>query len=61
MLRAWRIGAFEGERPVRVPTWPIWAIVVLGAALTALEYAGQAVQTVLGQHDDVHGASGGLE
>ena len=59
MLRAWRIGAFEGERPVRVPTWPIWGIVVLGSALTALEYAGQTIQALLGRHDDVHG--GGTE
>jgi TRAP-type C4-dicarboxylate transport system permease small subunit len=61
MLRAWRTGAFEGERPVRVPTWPIWGIVVLGSALTALEFAGQAIQSALGRGDDVFDATGRFE
>lgn len=51
MLRSWRIGAFEGEHPVRIPTWPIWAIVVGGSALTAVEYARQAVSLILGRDD----------
>jgi len=51
MVRAYRFSVFEGEHPVRVPTWPIWAIIVGGSALTGLEYAGQAVQTLLGRGD----------
>lgn len=53
MVRAYKFGDFEGEYPVRVPTWPIWAIIVGGSALTALEYAGQAVQTLLGYDDRI--------
>lgn len=51
MLRVWRIGAFEGEHPVRIPTWPIWAIVVGGSGLTAAEYARQAVSLMVGRGD----------
>lgn len=54
LLRAWRTGAFEGEHPVRIPVWPIWATVVIGSALTALEYVIQAVQTLLGRGEDIH-------
>lgn len=46
MARAWRIGAFEGEHPVRVPVWPIWATVVAGAALSCLEYHLQAIRAI---------------
>jgi C4-dicarboxylate transporter, DctM subunit len=53
LMRAWRTGAFEGEHPVRIPVWPIWATIVLGSALTALEYAIQAVQTIAGRGEDV--------
>ena len=51
LVRAYTFGVFEGEHPVRVPVWPIWAIIVLGAGVTALEYAGQAVQEILGRPD----------
>ena len=37
-VTSWTIGAFEGEHPVRVPTWPVWGILVLGATLTAIQY-----------------------
>lgn len=53
MLRSWRIGAFEGEHPVRIPTWPIWSIVVIGSALTSIEYAYQAIQALLGRGEEV--------
>jgi TRAP-type C4-dicarboxylate transport system permease small subunit len=39
MAKSFEIGAFEGEHPVRIPVWPIWAILVGGAALTALQFA----------------------
>ncbi|MCM5569906.1 TRAP transporter small permease [Burkholderiaceae bacterium FT117] len=38
MIEAWKVGEFEGEDPVRVPTYPIRSLVVLGAALTALQF-----------------------
>lgn len=44
VLKTFQRGTFEGEHPVRIPVWPIWAILVLGAALTAIEYAAQLVR-----------------
>jgi TRAP-type C4-dicarboxylate transport system permease small subunit len=38
MIEAWKVGEFEGEDPVRVPTYPIRSLVVLGAALTAMQF-----------------------
>ena len=38
MIEGWRIKEFEGELPVRVPTYPIRTIVLIGATLTALQY-----------------------
>lgn len=61
LLRAWRTGAFEGEYPARIPVWPIWGTVVLGAALTALEYAVHVVQTILGQGEDVEEAATSID
>jgi TRAP-type C4-dicarboxylate transport system permease small subunit len=39
MAKSYEYGAFEGEDPVRIPVWPIWGLLVLGAALTAVQYA----------------------
>lgn len=38
MVEAWSIGEFEGELPVRVPTYPVRTIVLLGAALTSFQF-----------------------
>lgn len=38
MITAWELGEFEGEEPVRVPTYPIRSIVLLGAGLTSLQF-----------------------
>ncbi len=38
MIEAWRIGEFEGDLPVRVPTYPVRSIVLLGAALTCFQF-----------------------
>jgi TRAP-type C4-dicarboxylate transport system permease small subunit len=38
-LHAWRSGEYEGEGALRIPTWPARLIVVIGAALAALNYA----------------------
>jgi TRAP-type C4-dicarboxylate transport system permease small subunit len=53
LVRSYRLGYFEGEHPVRVPTWPIWAIVVLGSALTAIEYVIQGYQAIRGDDDNI--------
>ena len=44
LAKSWEIGAFEGEHPVRIPVWPVWAILVGGAALTAVQFALDAVR-----------------
>ena len=46
MAKSYDIGAFEGEHPVRIPIWPVWGILVGGAALTALQFALDAVRYV---------------
>jgi TRAP-type C4-dicarboxylate transport system permease small subunit len=37
-VRAWETAEFEGEEPVRVPTWPLWWALTVGAALTSVQY-----------------------
>jgi TRAP-type C4-dicarboxylate transport system permease small subunit len=37
-VRAWETAEFEGEEPVRVPTWPLWWALTIGAALTSIQY-----------------------
>jgi len=44
MVKTFEIGAFEGEHPVRIPIWPVWGILVGGAALTALQFALDVVR-----------------
>jgi TRAP-type C4-dicarboxylate transport system permease small subunit len=46
MIQAWEMGEFEGELPVRVPTYPLRSIVLLGAGLTALQFALMAAEAV---------------
>jgi TRAP-type C4-dicarboxylate transport system permease small subunit len=38
MVQSWEVGAFEGEHPVRIPVWPIWAILIGGAGLMAVQF-----------------------
>lgn len=40
-------GTFEGEDPVRVPVWPVWAVLVACAALTVVEYMHQLFNAVV--------------
>ena len=47
MAKSYDIGAFEGEHPVRIPIWPVWAILVGGAALTALQFALDAIRYLI--------------
>jgi TRAP-type C4-dicarboxylate transport system permease small subunit len=44
MIQAWEMGEFEGELPVRVPTYPLRSIVLLGAGLTALQFVLMAAE-----------------
>lgn len=37
-VRAWETDEFEGEHPVRIPTWPLWWSLVIGAVLTSIQY-----------------------
>ena len=39
LAHAWSSGEYEGEGALRVPTWPARLIVLVGAALAALNYA----------------------
>jgi len=48
-IEAWKIGEYEGEEPVRVPTYPIRSLVLLGAALTAVQFALMAVDRLYGR------------
>ena len=45
MIEGWRIMEFEGELPVRVPTYPIRTIVFIGAFLTTVQFV-----VILGQN-----------
>lgn len=61
MINAWEIGAYEGEHPVRVPTAPIFTIVVVGAALTAIQFVIQMAREAraLAAGEDARDANGG--
>jgi TRAP-type mannitol/chloroaromatic compound transport system permease small subunit len=48
MILAWEIGEFEGELPVRVPTYPLRSIVLLGAGLTSLQFLLLAAEVIGG-------------
>ena len=49
MIDAWQIGEFEGEEPVRVPTYPIRSLVIIGAALTSLQFLVMLVEQIRGK------------
>jgi len=49
MIEAWKVGEFEGEDPVRVPTYPVRSLVVLGAALTAAQFLVMLVEHLRGR------------
>jgi len=46
MIMAWELGEFEGELPVRVPTYPLRSIVLLGAGLTCLQFLLMAAEVL---------------
>ena len=48
MVASWEVGAFEGEQPVRIPVAPLWAVLVVGACLTAIQFAPDALRYLQG-------------
>ena len=46
MIMAWELGEFEGELPVRVPTYPLRSIVLLGAGLTCMQFLLMAADVI---------------
>lgn len=48
LMKAWRIGDFEGAPPVRIPVWPIWTVIVCCAVLTALQFIVDFITVVRG-------------
>jgi TRAP-type C4-dicarboxylate transport system permease small subunit len=54
MIEAWRSGEFEGELPVRVPTYPVRSLVIFGAALTSIQFLVMMIENVLGKSFDDH-------
>lgn len=48
-IESWRIGEFEGEEPVRVPTAPVRTLVLIGAALTAIQFLVMLVDVARGR------------
>jgi TRAP-type C4-dicarboxylate transport system permease small subunit len=56
---SWETGEFEGS-DLRIPVWPMWLAVALGATLTAVQYLRDGVRIALhgAQRADVEGAEG---
>ena len=46
MIQAWEMGEFEGELPVRIPTYPLRSIVLLCAGLTCLQFLLMAAEVI---------------
>jgi TRAP-type C4-dicarboxylate transport system permease small subunit len=51
LMKAWEIDEWEGAPPVRIPVWPIWSLIVLGAALTVIQFAIDTVKYLRGEID----------
>lgn len=49
LIDAWKIGEYEGEGALRVPTYPVRAIVFLMAILSAIVFAWQIVRIFSGK------------
>jgi C4-dicarboxylate transporter, DctQ subunit len=60
-LHAWSSSEFEGEGSLRIPVWPARLVVMLGAVLVTLVYAGQAICAVLGFSESRSGQPRGGE
>lgn len=44
LATSWEFDTFEGAHPVRILVWPLWAVLVAGASLTAIQYALDALR-----------------
>lgn len=49
LIQAWAIGEYEGEGALRVPTYPVRAIVFLMAILSAFVFLWQAIRIISGK------------
>jgi TRAP-type C4-dicarboxylate transport system permease small subunit len=47
MIEAWRIGEWEGQGALRVPTAPFRAILVAGSGFTAIFYAVRCYEGII--------------
>ncbi len=47
MMVSYENDIFEGEHPVRILVWPIWATLVFGAVLMALQYLLDVVRLIV--------------
>ena len=47
MLTAYARGEFVGEGTVRIPVWPIYVVILTGAALTTLNYLIEAAMLLI--------------
>jgi TRAP-type C4-dicarboxylate transport system permease small subunit len=52
LQHAWTSGEYEGEGALRVPVWPARLVILLGAALVAAIYVGQAVSAIVAPRAD---------
>jgi TRAP-type mannitol/chloroaromatic compound transport system permease small subunit len=52
MVTAWRVGEWEGEGALRVPTYPVRTLIIAFAALSAAIYVLLLVHTLAGRRED---------
>lgn len=53
LIEAWRIGEYEGEGALRVPTYPVRAVVVIMAVLSTVILLWQLIRLVSGKSHTV--------
>lgn len=51
MLTAFARGEFVGEGTVRIPVWPIYAVIILGAVLATIDYVIDAVALLFAREE----------
>ncbi len=51
-MDAWHSGEFEGEGALRVPTWPMYGVILLGSGLASLNYIILAWLALAGTDED---------
>lgn len=58
---AWRIGEYEGEGALRVPTWPVRGLILLTSAFGIWAYASMLIHDWKGQLKDENEAPGAVQ